>query len=210
MSARPVALAARATAGAVPGSIIAAIIVSHVAAKVAGAPSSIALVLVMGYLEALDGVSTRNSSARVNVLTAENSGRVDVAGIVGSKAMAMYIYDIGPGSGACPYHYEHVEEWLLVVDGAVTVRTPDGELTLERGELACFPAGPDGAHKVMNRSDAPARCLMFSQLRTPAVSVYPDSDKVGIWTSDDDPGMFFERGTAVTWGHGEEGWDRAD
>jgi hypothetical protein len=75
VSARPVALAARATAGAVPGSIIAAIIVSHVAAKVAGAPSSIALVLVMGYLEALDGVSTRNSSARVNFLTAENSGR---------------------------------------------------------------------------------------------------------------------------------------
>jgi uncharacterized cupin superfamily protein len=164
----------------------------------------------MGYLEALDAVSTRNSSARVNVFSAENSGRLDVAGIVGSKAMAMYIYDIGPGSGACPYHYEHVEEWLLVVDGTVTVRTPGGELTLERGELLCFPAGPDGAHKVMNRSDAPARFLMFSQLTTPAVSVYPDSGKVGIWTSDDDPGAFFECGTAVTWEHGEEGWDTAD
>ena len=96
----------------------------------------------MGYLEALDGVSTRNSSSRVNVFTAENSGRVDVAGIVGSGAMAMYIYDIAPGSGACPYHYEHVEEWLLVVNGAVTVRTPNGELTLERGELRVSRPGP--------------------------------------------------------------------
>ena len=93
----------------------------------------------------------------------------------------MYIYDIPPGGGACPYHYEYVEEWLLVLDGAVAVRTPDGELTLEQGEIVCFPPGPDGAHKVMNRSDAPARFLMFSQLGTPAVSVYPDSDKVGVF-----------------------------
>ncbi len=33
----------------------------------------------------------------------------------------------------------------------------------------------------MNRSDASARMLMFSSARVPAVSVYPDSDKIGVW-----------------------------
>ena len=31
----------------------------------------------------------------------------------------------------------------------------------------------------MNRSESPARVLMFSSSRAPAVSVYPDSDKIG-------------------------------
>jgi hypothetical protein len=40
------------------------------------------------------------------------------------------------------------------------------------------------------------------------VSVYPDGDTVGVWTDDDD--LVFERGKAVPWAHGEEGWHLAD
>ena len=91
--------------------------------------------------------------ASINVFTAENTeGRIDVAGALGSAGMAMFVYDLAPGAGASPYHYEYEEEWLLVLDGTVVVRVPDGERTLERGGLVCFPAGPAGAHKVMNRS----------------------------------------------------------
>ena len=150
--------------------------------------------------------------AAVNVFTTENAGgRVDVARAAGSAATAMYLYDLAPGQSSCPYHYEYEEEWLLVVEGSVVVRVPDGEQTLERGDIVCFPAGPRGAHKIMNRTDAPARTLAFSAARVPAVSVYPDSDKVGIWTGDgvnDD--LFFRRETGVAWSHGEEGWNRAD
>ena len=148
--------------------------------------------------------------AKVNVFTAENlSGRIDVSRIVGSAATAMYVYDLAPGQSSCPYHYEYEEEWLLVVDGAVVVRTPDGELALERGEIACFPAGPAGAHKVMNRSDSPARTIMFSSTRVPAVSVYPDSDKIGVFPGDEADELIFKRGTAVPWSEGEDGWDKA-
>ena len=91
----------------------------------------------------------------INIFTAENrEGRIDVARAVGSAATAMYIYELPPGASACPYHYEYEEEWLLVVDGTVVLRTPHGERTLERGELVCFPPGPAGAHKVSNRSGA--------------------------------------------------------
>ena len=89
------------------------------------------------------------------------------------------------------------------------VRAPDGEHTLERGNLVCFPSGPAGAHKLMNRSESPARTLMFSSSRAPAVAVYPDSDKVGVFV-DEANELFFKRGTAVPWSEGEEGWQNAD
>ena len=146
----------------------------------------------------------------VNLFSAENpNGRIDVSRAVGAKATAMFVYDIAPGRSSSPYHYEYEEEWLLVVDGTVVVRTPDGELTLERGDVVCFPPGPAGAHKVMNRSESPARTLLFSSAREPAVSVYPDSNKIGVWPGDEADEGFFTRDSAVPWSHGEEGWDKA-
>ena len=146
---------------------------------------------------------------KINVFTSENSGRIDVGQAVGSKSTLMYIYDVLPGRSSCPYHYEYDEEWLLVLEGTLVVRVPDGEQTLERGDLVCFPAGPAGAHKVMNRGESPARMMMFSNERAPAVSVYPDSDKIGVWPGDDANALVFRRSTAVPWSEGEEGWENA-
>jgi uncharacterized cupin superfamily protein len=146
----------------------------------------------------------------VNIFSAESpEGRVDVARRLGSTATAMFIYDLPPGRSSSPYHYEYAEEWLLVVDGVVVVRTPDGEHTLERGDLVRFPPGPEGAHKLMNRSESPARSLMFSSSREPAVSVYPDSDKIAVWPGDEADELVFRRSTAMPWSDGEEGWERA-
>jgi uncharacterized cupin superfamily protein len=148
--------------------------------------------------------------APLNVFTAENrDGRIDVSRAAGSEATAMYIYDLAPGQSSCPYHYEYEEEWLLVIDGAIVARTPDGELTLARGDLVRFPPGPNGAHKIMNRSESPARVMMFSSSRVPAVSVYPDSDKIGVFPGDETNELIFKRGTAVPWSEGEEGWEKA-
>ena len=144
----------------------------------------------------------------INIFSAENlEGRIDVARALGSAATVMFIYDLEPGQNQCPYHYEYEEEWLLVVDGTVVVRAPDGEHTLGRGDLLRFPPGPAGAHKVTNRSESPARTLMFSSSRVPAVSVYPDSNKIGVWAGDEENDLVFRRGTAVPWSDGEEGWE---
>ena len=146
-----------------------------------------------------------------NIFTAPMSGgRIDVASGAESSETAMFIYDIAPGQSSSPYNYEYVEEWLLVVDGTVAVRTPDGEETLDRGDLVRFPPGPAGAHKIMNRSDSPARTLLFSSSRGLAVSVYPDSNKIGVWPGDSADDLIFVRDTAVPWSHGEEGWNQAD
>lgn len=133
---------------------------------------------------------------KLNLLTARGDGAVDVSGQLGSTDFVMNVYDVPPGGASAPYHYEYGEEWLLVVEGEITVRTPDGEHTLERGDLVRFPAGPDGAHNVMNRTDAPARALMFSRKgQGVGVAVYPDSDTVGVWGGERD--LLFKRDSAV-------------
>lgn len=146
----------------------------------------------------------------VNIFSVEeHEGRIDVAQQLGSSSLMMFVYDLDPGTSSSPYHYEYEDEWLLVVEGTVAVRAPDGEHTLQRGDLLRFPAGPEGAHKVMNRSDSPARTLMFSSARVPSVSVYPDSDKIGVWSGNEPDELIFKRGTAVDWSEGEDGWHLA-
>jgi uncharacterized cupin superfamily protein len=147
--------------------------------------------------------------AKINVFSAENPGRIDVSRALGSDATAMYIYDLRPGRSLSPYHYEYEEEWLLVLDGTIVVRAPDGEQTLERGDLICFPAGPAGAHRVMNRGESPTRVMLFSSARVPAVSVYPDSDKIAVWPGNEADELIFKRSTAVPWAEGEDGWENA-
>ena len=56
--------------------------------------------------------------------------------------MAGGYYEVPPGQANCPYHYESDEEWLLVLEGRLTVRHPDGEDASGPGDLVCFPAGP--------------------------------------------------------------------
>jgi uncharacterized cupin superfamily protein len=144
----------------------------------------------------------------VNVFGAKNlNGRIDVARAVASLETSMYIYDLSPGQRQCPYHYEYAEEWLFVVDGTIVLRDPDGERSLDRGDIVCLPAGPAGAHQISNRSELPARTLMFSSSQVPAVSVYPDSNKIGVWPGNKDDDLVFRRDTAVPWAYGEEGWE---
>jgi uncharacterized cupin superfamily protein len=146
----------------------------------------------------------------VNIFSVDKpEGRLDVAQLLGSSALNMFVYDLDPGRSSSPYHYEYEEEWLLVIEGTLVLRAPDGEHTLQPGDLVRFPAGPEGAHKVMNRSGSPARTLFFSSSRVPAVSVYPDSDKIGVWSGNEADELIFKRATAVPWSEGEEGWNLA-
>jgi uncharacterized cupin superfamily protein len=84
-------------------------------------------------------------------------------------------------------------------------RTPPVHLRLGAwGGLLAVLRGPAGAHKLMNRSESPAKTLMFSSSRLPAVTVYPDSDKIGVWPNEEADALIFERGIAVPRAHGEE------
>lgn len=101
---------------------------------------------------------------------------------VGSKLTGLGVYELEPGQATWPYHFELVEEeWLLVLAGEVTLRTPEGERRLGAGDVACFPAGAAGAHAVRNDGAAVARFVMPSSVAPFGDAVvYPDSGKVRV------------------------------
>ncbi len=98
-------------------------------------------------------------------------------------ATGMSVYELAPGSASWPYHFEaSEEEWLIAIEGQLTLRSPEGETVLRAGDVACFPAGASGAHAVRNDTEAPARYAMPSTIaRNGGATVYPDSGKFGIW-----------------------------
>ena len=90
------------------------------------------------------------------------AGRARLGRLLGAEQAGASLYELPPGQGNCPYHYEvGDEEWLLVLAGRLTVRHPDGEDELGPGEIALFPAGPDGAHKLTNRGEETVRVILL-------------------------------------------------
>jgi uncharacterized cupin superfamily protein len=101
---------------------------------------------------------------------------------IGATRLGLSIYELPRGQAICPYHFEWTdEEWLIVLTGRPTVRTPEGERVLEPGDTICFPEGPDGAHQVRNDAEELARVALLSTKSGVGIAEYPDSDKVGVW-----------------------------
>lgn len=123
---------------------------------------------------------------------------------IGATMLGGSLYDLPPGQSNCPYHYEYGnEEWLVVLEGKLTVRHPGGEEELDPGDVVCFPVGPEGAHRLTNRTDATVRVLMLSTLFEPSVAVYPDSDKIGVWPGDRRDHIIVRRESSVDYWDGE-------
>ena len=127
---------------------------------------------------------------------------------VGAQESGASVYELPPGQAVCPYHYEYAEEeWALVLEGRPTLRTPEGNAQLEPFDVAFFPKGPAGAHQIRNDTDSAVRILMWSAVIYPAATVYPDSDKVGVWTGNKADDAMVERSSRVNYFHGETGKD---
>jgi uncharacterized cupin superfamily protein len=116
--------------------------------------------------------------------------------MIGATKIGMTIYGLKESERICPYHYElGNEEWLIVLEGEPMLRTPDGEQKLVPGDVVVFPDGPDGAHDVAG----PGRVVMMSTMIDPSGSIYPDSNKIGIWPT----GKLFRLDDAVEYFDGE-------
>ena len=126
-------------------------------------------------------------------------GSTRVGSALGAARTGLSVYELPPGQAVSPYHYEEPEEeWLLVVSGTPTLRTPEGEQQLEPLDLVFFPPGPAGAHLVRNTTDTTARVAMFSSAgATVGAVVYPDSDLVWVWTGDDAVDLIVNRDSGL-------------
>ncbi len=132
------------------------------------------------------------------------SGMFRLGTLLGAKETGASVYELPPGQSICPYHYEYAEEeWLVVLSGSPTLRDPEGPAQLEPWDVVLFPTGPEGAHAVTNDTDEPVRVLMFSTVRHPAATVYPDSDKIAVWTGNRADDVIVHRSSGVDYWSGE-------
>ena len=129
-----------------------------------------------------------------------NTSYARVGPLIGAEKLGLSVYQLPPGQSICPYHYETgEEEWLTVLVGEPTLRTPEGERRLQPWDTVFFPLGEQGAHKVTNGTGDTVRVVIWSNRVDPNTSIYPDSNKVGAWP----PGKLFRIGDAVDYWDGE-------
>jgi uncharacterized cupin superfamily protein len=101
--------------------------------------------------------------------------------LVRGDQLGSTLYEVPPGKTGGYYHFHHgAEELLVVLRGTPTLREPAGERLLEEGDVVHFPVGPDGAHQLLNHSDAPVRYLMVSTRPSPEAVEYPDSKQISV------------------------------
>jgi uncharacterized cupin superfamily protein len=114
----------------------------------------------------------------------ENFGyrRKSLGSAAGGQKLGCSLYEVPPGRRAWPYHYHLAnEEAIYVLEGSGTLRIGGDEIRVSAGDYVALPARSEGAHQLINSSEAALRYLCFSTMVEPDVMVYPDSGKVGIF-----------------------------
>lgn len=100
----------------------------------------------------------------------------------GGDQLGCSLYELPSGEESWPYHYHTAnEEAIYVLAGRGKLRL-DGEThLLSKRDYVALPADETGGHKIINDSDGPLRYLTLSTMNEPDVTVYPDSDKLGVF-----------------------------
>jgi uncharacterized cupin superfamily protein len=115
---------------------------------------------------------------------------------IGGSQLGATLYELPAGERTYPFHFHHaIEEWLVVISGAPTLRDSGGERVLRAGDVVCFATGAEGAHQVCG----PGTVLIVSASASLEVSEYPDSGKVGV----SHPRKVFRLADAVDYWEGE-------
>lgn len=128
-----------------------------------------------------------------------------VAQRIGAELIGGSMYELEAGKRLWPYHTHHAnEEWLIVVRGSPTLRSPEGERTLREGDVVCFPRGKQGAHQVINRTDTAIRMLMLNTMIAPDIVEYLDSGKIGARSVRSERIMMSRPGPLLDYWEGED------
>jgi uncharacterized cupin superfamily protein len=138
--------------------------------------------------------------------------RKRLAAAAGGAELGCSLYELPPGARSWPYHYHTGnEEALYVLAGEGRLRSEEGTSPLSSGDYVALPAGTEGGHRVVNDGDEPLRYLAVSTMQDPDVTVYPDSDKVGVFAGAPPGGEgsrtvhgYFPRDATVDYWEGEE------
>ena len=101
-----------------------------------------------------------------------------------AKHCQVSFYTLPPKCSNYPYHYHlDQEEVFYIISGAGVLKCPEGERPVRAGDLIFCPSGEEGAHRLTNTSES--ETLVYLDFDTVAgldACVYPDSNKVAVWS----------------------------
>ncbi|HEY9538230.1 MAG TPA: cupin domain-containing protein [Kiloniellaceae bacterium] len=104
---------------------------------------------------------------------------LSLAALGDSYRVGVAIEELPPGKQSSPAHW-HVfeEEHLFLLEGRLTLRIGAETHVMTAGDYACFPAGQQAGHCLVNDSDALARYVIVGEHNPNEVTIYTDSSKV--------------------------------
>lgn len=126
-------------------------------------------------------VSPRTGSSYPEVFRAPCAGRVKRAlgAAAGLTHFGVNLVHLAPGAWSAQRHWHsHEDEFVLVLEGEVTLVSEGGEQTLGPGMAAGFPAGVADGHCLINRGAHEAVYLEVGTRAPEDVVAYPDIDLV--------------------------------
>lgn len=141
--------------------------------------------------------------------------RKQLGAAAGGDRLGCSLYELPPGKGSWPYHYHAAnEEAIYVLDGTGSIRLGGEMCDLDAGTYVALPVGESGGHRVINDSEGTLRYLVVSTMVEPDVTVYPDSEKFGIYVGSPPGGReertlegYYEIDADVDYWRGESGAD---
>jgi uncharacterized cupin superfamily protein len=111
-----------------------------------------------------------------------HSLRKQLGAAAGSRKLGCSLYEVAPGKSAWPAHYHTAnEEAIYILEGSGTLRHGTRSVPVARGDYVALLPAADCAHRLTNTSSTVLRYLCVSTMIEPEVTIYPDSNKVGIF-----------------------------
>jgi len=122
----------------------------------------------------------RKAAVPVQTRSSPGWGSVDTARLGDAGGLTQFgvsLQVLQPGAKSSIRHWHrHVDEYLFVVSGEVTVTEDDGAHVLLPGDSACWPAGVPNGHTVANRSAQPCSYLIVGTRGDEAGEYVEDAD----------------------------------
>lgn len=109
------------------------------------------------------------------MMAGRSSLRLGDAG--GLTQFGVNLVRLEPGALSSLRHWHLAEdEFVMVTEGRCTMVTDEGEIEMEPGDCAAFPAGSPNGHHFINRTAAPASFLVVGSKAKREVATYSDVD----------------------------------
>ena len=113
---------------------------------------------------------------------------------LGLTRIGVNLVTLLPGKESSMRHWHtHEDEFVLVLQGELSLRTDAGEQQLSAGQCAGFPAGSEDGHQLLNRGSRPAVYLVMSNRHPEDTAHYADPDVDLRWNPPDARGRFTRR-----------------